>query len=853
MPAFSPSASALHESLARDTAQRITMPNGLTVLHRPDFCAELVSVQLWVKTGSIHEGAWLGAGLSHFLEHMLFKGTPTRGPLDISRQVQAIGGYINAYTSYDRTVYYIDAPSESAETAFDLLSDMAFQAALPEAAIMTERDVILREIAMGEDDPDRRLFHQFTATRYRQHPYRHPVIGWKPLFEKVSPDDLRAYYHARYVPNNCVLVVVGALGEAALQSLVERHFGKVPRGFLAPVTIPEEPPQLAARKDLLRGEVQIERGLLGFSIPGLGHADLPALEVLALELGHGQSSRLWQELREKRQLVHHIDAACWTPGREGMLWMSYVCDPGKREAVEEAISEVVASCQAQSIAAEAVQKAIHQTLASEVNARKTMSGQAARLGVAETVLGDLGYHERHIGLLAAVSPAALQEVAQRHLREDALSSVALVPEATAGTAQDKPQVSAQVLQFSEHTLPNGARLLLQPCDRLPKIHLRFACLGGPVLEAPDKRGVTGLLASMLVRDTQQRSAEAVARAVEAVGGSFSEFIGNNTFGFSLEVLPDDLPLALDLLNQALNHLQLEARTFEVERAGQMAAIREEEDEILELGQRKLRARFFGEHPLAIDYLGRLEDLEAMTLEDIQQARRQQLVGPACVLAVSGDFEHPALAAPLEGILARLSSEAILRPHLPFEPPAQGDFRETVPRQQAVVLRAYPDVGARSETFILSEVLDELFSGMSSELFNRVREEKGLAYYVGSSRMPGLDHGMFSFYAGTEPGREAELRGEIDAEIARIKRGAFKPGELESCKRRLAVKKRQGQQAPGARAMQAALNALYGLPVNAHLDYETRLRAISPEQLAAHATQLLDQTHAVDLILGPDPG
>src|SRR5271168_1395791 len=166
---------ALLDAFWREPVERTVLPNGLTLLVKPDRSAALASVQVWVKTGSIHEGRQLGAGLSHYLEHMLFKGTKRRSGRDISATVQASGGYINAYTTFDRTVYYIDLPSENLEVAVDVLADAVFHSTLPEDEVNRERDVILREIAMTKDDPDNRLWESLFAAAFREHPYRHPI------------------------------------------------------------------------------------------------------------------------------------------------------------------------------------------------------------------------------------------------------------------------------------------------------------------------------------------------------------------------------------------------------------------------------------------------------------------------------------------------------------------------------------------------------------------------------------------------------------------------------------------------------------------------------------------------------
>src|SRR3954466_13068729 len=192
----------LLDAFWREPVERVVLPNGTTVLIKPDTSAAVASVQVWVKTGSVHEGANLGAGLSHYLEHMLFKGTERREGREISATVQAHGGYINAYTTFDRTVYYIDLPSEHTGVAIDLLADAVLHSTLPAEEVVKEKDVILREIAMTKDDPDNRLWNILFSSAFREHPFRQPIIGHQDVFSAVTREDLVAYYRSRYVPNN---------------------------------------------------------------------------------------------------------------------------------------------------------------------------------------------------------------------------------------------------------------------------------------------------------------------------------------------------------------------------------------------------------------------------------------------------------------------------------------------------------------------------------------------------------------------------------------------------------------------------------------------------------------------------
>src|SRR5262245_15567509 len=186
-----------------------TLDNGLTIIVREDHSAPVVSAQAWAMTGSIHEDKWLGAGMSHVLEHMLFKGTATRPGSRIDQEVQEAGGYMNAYTSFDRTVYHIDVPNTGARTAIDILCDIMQHASLPDEEMEKEKQVILREMDMNQDDPGRRASRRLFETAYTRSPYRYTVIGYPDIYNEVKQEDVLDFYHRNYVPNNVFYVVVG--------------------------------------------------------------------------------------------------------------------------------------------------------------------------------------------------------------------------------------------------------------------------------------------------------------------------------------------------------------------------------------------------------------------------------------------------------------------------------------------------------------------------------------------------------------------------------------------------------------------------------------------------------------------
>jgi zinc protease len=835
----------------REPVERTVLPNGLTLILKPDRSAALASVQVWVKSGSIHEGAHLGAGLSHFLEHMLFKGTPRRAGREISAIVQAHGGYINAYTTFDRTVYYIDLPSEHTAVAIDLLADAVLHSTLPADEVTKEREVILREIAMTKDDPDNRLWDALFATAFREHPFRQPIIGHRDVFSSVTRDDLASYYQARYVPNNLVVVVVGDIDLEKTRAAVAEHFGAAPRAKLAPVLVPAEPAQLAPRAAHRFEDVELTRAALAWPIPGLVHDDAPVLDLLATILGHGDSSVLWQEIRERAGLVHTVDASAWNPGTTGLFCVSFTCDAAKREAATAAILSTLARCAAKKFTAAQLKKALRQLVVGEINTRKTMSGQASRLGAAEVVVGDLDYSRSYFERLRTITPRELKRVLKTYLAPERLTEISLNPAGSAAPVEKPIAAAASIADFTEVKLPNGARLLWQRNPRLPNLHLRLIVQGGPLFEEPAQRGSTALLATMLAKDTRRRSAAAVARFIEEVGGSFHPFSGNNSLGLAAEVLPTDADRALAILSEAVLQPAFKPATFAIERDAQLAELQQDADDVVTLARKLARKKFFGPHPLALDDHGDIAGVKALTPAALAALWRRLCVAPNVVLAVAGDFDPKKLLPKLKAFLGRIPRGSAPISTAKFAGAASvGDFIETQPREQAVVLQAFPGPRAHAADFYVSEVADEIFSGMASRLFERVREEKGLAYFVRSARVTGLDAGMFYFYAGTQPGKEGEVLAEIEAEIARVAAGGVEPVELARCRARLKAGRRQAMQTNSSRAMQAGLNALQGQPINDWRNYDARIDAVTAADLAAFASRYFTRTQRTQLVVRP---
>lgn len=838
------------ESLLKEPIERRVLDNGLVAIVKPDHSSAVASVQVWVRTGSIHEGRWTGGGLSHFLEHMLFKGTERRAGREISALVQEHGGHINAYTTFDRTVYYIDLPSESVGVALDVLGDAVFHSTLPAEEVAREQDVILREIDMYLDDPEHLLSQALFETAFHQHSYRQPIIGHRSVFEQVGREDLLAYYQDRYVPNNAVVVVVGDVDLEETYASIEKHLGDRRMARLEPVYLPREPAQLAPRRRDLTGEVQITRAGLAFQVPGLAHPDTAALDLLGMILGHGDSSLLWQTVRERKRLVHSIGASNWNPGSSGLFYVSLICEPEKTEDAIACVNEVIDRVARRGVSGELLAKAIRQVEVGEINVRKTMSGQASRLGVAEVVVGDLNFAPTYLRRLGQVSVADIKRVCRQYLRATGLTRVVMNPKGS------RPAEAATIVRrsanpdFEEVRLDNGIRVLLRPNPSLPNLHLRLVGRAGGFAEPGDRRGITQLMTTLMTRDTAHRTAAAVAREIESAGGSFREFAGDNSFGLSCDLVPDDLSLGLSLLADGLSVPSFKAATVKWEREAQLAGIREAHDDIVHSSRRRLRKLFFGTHPLAVGSDGSLDTVDRLTAADLKAHRERLSVGGNLVLAVSGVFERTELLDGIEKALGGLPSGQLDLPTrtetLPFEP---GDHLMAQDREQVIVLHGYRGAGLLDDDYMAGEVLDEVFSGMASRLFERIRDEKGLAYFVRSGRVLAMHEGLFYFVAGTSPEGYSEVVKELEAEVARVCGGGLEEDEVQRSQVRLKAGRRMSMQTNSACAIQAALNAIYGLPVNDWRNYDAKVDAVTMSDLQAFARRRFVRKERVELLAG----
>ncbi|HWX21972.1 MAG TPA: pitrilysin family protein [Candidatus Binatia bacterium] len=817
-----------------------TLDNGLIIIVREDHSAPVVSAQAWCMAGSIHEGRWLGAGLSHVLEHMLFKGTTTRPGSRIDQEVQEAGGYMNAYTSFDRTVYHIDVPNTGAKVALDILCDIMQHASLPPAEMEKEKQVIVREMDMNTDDPGRRASRRLFETAYFKSPYRFTVIGYPDIFHELKPEDVLGYYQEKYAPNNVFYVVAGDVKNQEVVAQIREAYAKTKSKALPPVVLPLEPKQTAAREIIEEAPIELGHVHLAWHIPDLRHADVPILDVLATLLGNGRSSRLYQQVRERQGLVHSVDAWTYSPGAPGLLGLSALVDADKFSAARDAMLAEIEKMKAAPVAPDELSKAVKQFVSGTLSARKTMQGQAQDLGGSWLAANDLNFSERYLAAVKRVGPADLQRVAREYLSTENRTLYALLPAGTAPQTRPAAETTADH-PIQRFELTNGLRLLIKEDHRLPFVEFRALFKGGVLVETAADNGITQLMGKMLLKGTRRRSAEDIAKEIESVGGHIDSYGGNNSFGVNAEVLSTDFALGLDLVADVLLNPTFPALALERERESQLAGIREQRDHLLQSASKAMRRGLFGDTGYGLDTLGTEASVQKIQAADLKAFHQKLTVPNNCVLAIYGDVDTALVRTPAEKAFGAWKPASASKPTLDSGLLTLDSIRrvtETRDKKQAVLVIGYQGTTLHNSDRYALELLQESCSDLGSRLFLRIREQLGLAYYVGAQNFAGLAPGYFAFYVGTMPENAELAEKELLNEAALLRSDGLTAEELARAKAKIIGQKKIARQDLGSLAMATALDELYGLGY-AHSDSEDALyEAVTLDQVKAVAQKYL---------------
>lgn len=831
------------------SATRHLLPCGLTVILDPNPSAPVVSAQIWIEAGSRRERQHAGGGISHLLEHMVFKGTKSFDCSELAQSVQEKGGHWNAYTSFDRTVYYIDGPDTSADFFLQALTELVFFPTFPEEDFETEKDVIRREIDMGNDDPDSVGSQLLFSTAFQYDHRRFPVIGYLDRFNRITHEDMVAYHADRYRPANSFLVLSGNFeSEAILAKLTEltAEIANLPVDEFFDSTETRAPGRRLARQSFA---TPLSHLSLSWPIPTNTDSDCPALELLAQAIGGGVSSPLYQRFREETGLTHHIGVWAWTPkDPPGLFAISAEVDTEKRDQVESEILAELPTLVARLTEAD-LAKAYRQIVAAQFRSLTTASGRASDLGSNWHEARNLDFTRDYLTSLEKVTLGQVKEVAGKYLRDDLLSVTSLDPEV-------EPERDFQVLTgaaaepVTEHTLSNGQRVLLKRDTRIPAIYLQNPFMAGLPSETMAKAGLGQLHASNFLKGTTQQNALDFNRSLESLGARLRLSTGNNTSLLSGFCLSIDFAEFLALAGESLRSPLFPEESLQREKAAQLAAIQEAKEDPARMAFYHLRQHLFGEQHYGIPKLGLEETVAALTRADLLAHHEQAFTARNSVLSLSGALpDEETTLALLEENLASLPSGKALSfapdtAHIPF---TTGEQRHQLDREQAVLAMAVPGLSFDSPDTVAAELLQEHTSNMAGPLFSRIREELGLAYYVSSSQFHGLGTGMFATYLGTAPDQLDLAQRELTATLESIRERGLSVEELERARTATLSSHALDEQSLSSQARQNALDSLLGLGLDHSEKSLQQLRTISREEVNTFTQDLLGRASVTTIV------
>lgn len=835
----------------------VVLDNGLTVLLRRTEGNDLVSAQVFVRAGSLYEGRFMTAGLSHYLEHVVSGGTTTTfTEAEAKKRLQAIGGETNAYTSYDRTVYFINSSAKNWKEILDLLISYVSESKLDPQEVAREKAVIQQEFKLRENNVDSALWNLFMKVAYQVHPVRNPVIGYETAFVERSRQDLLDYYLQRYQPENMVIAVVGKIEPLeVLQFIIERT-QNFTRKANEPVVLPQEPAQLNPRwQEAQMPIARMTKAMLGFPSVSLHHPDLYALDVLAQLLGEGRTSRLYQRLKDQENKVLGVSASNWTPAyAPGQFIISLDLPPENWPAVMAGVEAEIDHFKDQPVSAEDLDKAKKTAIARHVFGQETISSLASSLASSYFDTGDPYFEEAYLDGLRGVTQQQVMDVAKRYLRMDRLNVAVIQPagEATQTKQAAPPPASASPVGYRK--LDNGLRVLLKQDNSLPLVTLQLYGLGGLAMEQGQPAGISALTSSLLTAGTEKRSKMDIARALEDVGGSIQSGSNNNTYFVSLKVLKDDLRMALDILADIVQNAQFPQPEIEKKRLDTLRAISSLDESWQTEIFRLFKKNYFKDSPYGQERLGTIESVQAMTRDQIVQFFRRMVNPQNAVLAIYGDFDAEKLGKEIESAFAGWHGQD-------FQPMTWNNETQPLTASHAVEKKnektsAALMIGTNgldidSERRPVLDVINAILSGAgtpSGRLFESLRGgQEDLVYLVGSFPFYGKNAGYFGVITQTTLDNLEKVQQIILQNLQRLQTEPVSDGELEVAKNILLTAHQMDQEGVSSQAQSAAVNEVLGLGWDYDGKYKELINKVQVEDIQRLAKELFTNTLVVRTI------
>lgn len=834
---------AAPEPLSGKQEQVVRLSNGLSVLVLRDTRFPLVSTRLYVRAGSTYEKPG-EAGISHVLEHMVFKGTTTRPKGAISQEVEAAGGYLNAATSYDYTVYITDMPDRHWKLGMDVVRDMAFNPTLDPAELESEKDVIVAELKRGEDDPGSRLFKGLLSGALKGTPYEHPIIGFEKTIRALNVQNLRDYIARYYQPQNMLLVVVGNIDPNEVLAEAETLFGS----YRNTSALAEQMPIEADRLPLSgKASVIVEPGAwnkvylaAALPVPGSASYQSATLDALAYLLGGDRTSLFHRTFKYERQLVDSISVSNASFERVGVFLVMAELSADKVDQFWQELTTAFSNLKASQFSAEEIERARLNLEDSLYRSKETLPGLASKLGYFQFFLGGEQGERNAIEAIRNVDAAALQSALDTWVRPDRLTTAVLPPidaklpdlnailaanwkaDATIGKTMPAEDGKTEIIQLGE-----GRTVVFIPDSTLPYVSANLAYSGGEALLDPSEQGLASLTANVLTKGTVKRGAPEMETFLSDRAASLGASSGMKRFTVSMTGPARFNADLFKLLDEVVRMPAFSAEETARGIRDQAAAIKSSEDQPLALAFRRLMPFLFPHSVYGYLQLGEIGEVEKYTRENVLDYWNRQKTRP-WVLAVAGQFNREDVLNFARNLPAPTTPEV----SLPV-PQWTGDKALTIPmpdRNQAHLMLIFKTAPDSSPDAPALDLLETTLSGMGGPLFRELRDRQGLGYTVTALGQQNAELGMLIFYIGTEPGKLKQAEEGFRKILADLHSDLLPVSELNRGKNQLEGDYYRGLQSLGARSREAAALTLAGRPLSFTRDQIERSKQVTPEQL-----------------------
>jgi zinc protease len=877
-PAAAPYTGLLDTALPPDSVIRTTLPNGLRLLVRRDTSAPVVAIVTYVRAGYFDETDD-EVGISHVLEHMYFKGTPTRGPGEIARDTKASGGYLNAGTIYDHTHYYTVLPSNGFASGLAIQADAFANSLIDAGELSRELEVIIEEAKRKTDSASAVATETLFEVLHDKHRIRRWRIGREAGLRTFTRDMVGGFYHKFYRPSNTVLSIVGDVDPNEARELVERYYGSIPGGTVDRAPGPEEPPHVdpSFRYIELAGDIQQAEVVFGWRTPALLHEDTPPLDLLAAVLGSGRASRLYRAVRERR-LASSISAYDYTPGELGVFVMHATARPEHVRGAARGAWDQVRRARDGEITHAEIERARRVIEAHWLRRFESMEGQANHIAGWELV-GDWRLGGAYLDRLLTADAERLTDVAHRWLAPERAALVTYrpsgAPQVAANTADmrdaldhERPAALEPLKQSAPPTPVHGSRGWIYDREEAgvrvfrtasgvpvlvhrrpgPVAHLGWFVSGGGVHEPADETGLTSLMTRASLKGTARRDAKRIAEDSEFLGSVLSAAASADGFQWTISVPRRRLDDAAELLADVVQRPSFPDDAVESERSVALANLAAMRDDMYRWPMRLATQAAWATHPYGRSVLGTEQSLAAMDADALRRWHARVAVEAPGVIVCVGDIdpdEGASLATRFLSGLRAAEGAAVAAPVWPEGVIKSEDKRD---KAQSALAMLFEGPARDDDARFTAGMIAGVASGLGGRFFDELRDRQSLAYTVMAAPLMRRRAGAFSAYIAMSPEKEEAARVGLLREFARLRESPVSERELSQAKT-YALGIHAIRRESAASVMGDIADAwLFGSSLSELTEYESRVRAVSAAQMLQLARAYFDPDRRVEGIV-----